>query len=119
MLEESRPFFRDRSVAKFPLPLRERERVRGDKKNQAPSPQSSPVKGEEVRGGSGILNLFFLFALFVLLTPNQGNSQTKEKVRVALRSISVNTSMILVCVHYGTFVKYGVVFSNRFIWAAG
>ena len=44
MLEESRPFFRDRSVAKFPLPLRERERVRGDKKNQAPSPLSSPVR---------------------------------------------------------------------------
>ena len=96
MLEESRPFFRDRSVPKFPLPLRERERVRGDKTNQAPSPLSSPsqaqcgepsrttVKGEEVGGGSGILNLFLLFTLFVLLTPNQGNSQTKEKVRVAL-----------------------------------
>ena len=28
------------------------------------------------------------------LTPNQGNSQTKEKVRVALGSISVNTSVI-------------------------
>ena len=32
----------------FPLLLRQRDRVRGDKKNQAPSPLSSPVKGEEV-----------------------------------------------------------------------
>jgi hypothetical protein len=35
---------------KYPLPLRERARVRGN--NQAPSPQSSPVKGEDVRNSS-------------------------------------------------------------------
>ena len=92
----------------FPLPLRERERVRGDERNHAPFPQSFPIKGQEVGGGSGILNLFLLFALFVLLTPNQGNSQTKEKVRVALGSISVNTSVIPVGHQYGMFAKYGV-----------
>jgi len=55
------------------------------------------------------LNLFLLFALFVLLTPNQGNSQTaKEKVRVALGSISVNTSVIPVGHQAGLFAKYGV-----------
>jgi hypothetical protein len=105
----------------FPLPLRERERVRGDKKNQAPSPHSSPlrqaqcgepsrttVKGEEVGGGRGILKLFLLFVLCVLLTPEQSHSQTKEKVRVALGSISVNTSVIPVGHQYGIFAKYGV-----------
>ena len=66
------------------------------------------LKGEDVGGGSSFLNLFFLFALFVLLTPNQGNSQTKEKVRVALGSISVNTSVIPVGHQYGIFAKYGV-----------
>jgi hypothetical protein len=162
MLEERRPFFRDRSIAKFALPLRERERVRGEKKIRHPhcirlpvrgAKVSSPLwkrgargdfrshrgfhiskkspliplcqkgetfacrtsliatqslKGVEVGGGSSFLNLFFLFALFVLLTPNQGNSQTKEKVRVALGSISVNTSVIPVGHQYGVFAKYGV-----------
>jgi NitT/TauT family transport system substrate-binding protein len=32
---------------KFPLPLRERDRVRGYSERRPPSPQSSPVKGEE------------------------------------------------------------------------
>jgi NitT/TauT family transport system substrate-binding protein len=85
----------------FPLPLREREAVRGDQKNQAPSPDS-------LGGRHGILNLFLLFALCVLLAPDQSYSQTKEKVRVALGSISVNTSVILVGHQYGVFAKYGV-----------
>jgi ABC-type nitrate/sulfonate/bicarbonate transport system substrate-binding protein len=85
----------------FPLPLREREAVRGDQKNQAPSPDS-------LGGRHGILNLFLLFALCVLLAPDQSYSQTKEKVRVALGSISVNTSVIPVGHQYGVFAKYGV-----------
>ena len=36
------------------------------------------------------------------------HSQTKEKVRVALGSISVNTSVIPVGHQYGMFAKYGV-----------
>ena len=75
----------------------------------SPSPHSfSPVKGEDVGGGRGVLSLFLLLALLVLLTPDQGNSQTKEKVRVALGSISVNTSVIPVGHQYGIFAKYGV-----------
>jgi NitT/TauT family transport system substrate-binding protein len=70
--------------------------------------QQTQYKGEEVGGGSGILNLFLLFALFVLLTPNQGNSQTKEKIRVALGAISVNTSVIPIGHQYGIFAKHGI-----------
>ena len=36
----------------FPRPLRERARVRGVRETEAPSPQSSPVKGEEVKIGA-------------------------------------------------------------------
>jgi NitT/TauT family transport system substrate-binding protein len=141
MFEGSRPFFRDRSVAKFPLPLRERERVRGDKKNQAPfaipfmvrEPHhernclivdsstypltlrlskgseviaTESIKGEETGGIRGIL--FLLLALFVLLNPNQSNSQTKEKVRVALGSISVNSSILPLGNEVGLFAKHGI-----------
>ena len=50
----------------------------------------------------------FLVALSVLAFPNLGDSQTKEKVRVALGSISVNTSVIPVGHQYGVFAKHGV-----------
>ena len=40
--------------------------------------------------------------------PQIGSAQTKEKVRVALGSISVNTSVIPVGHQYGIFLKYGV-----------
>src|SRR5262245_64133219 len=93
-------------VSRLPLLWWVKVTVRGQKKS--PLPQSSPIEGEEVGGRGGILNLFLLFALFLLLTPNQGNSQTKEKVRVALGSISVNTSVIPVGHQYGMFAKYGV-----------
>jgi NitT/TauT family transport system substrate-binding protein len=141
MFEGSRPCFRDRSVAKFPLPLRERERVRGDKKNQPPfaipfmvrEPHherncltvdsstyplalrlskgseviaTQSIKEEETGGIRGIL--FLLLALFVLLNPNQSNSQTKEKVRVALGSISVNSSILPLGNEAGLFAKYGI-----------
>ena len=100
----------------FPLPLRERVRacpgldpgVRGNEKNQAPSPHSSPVKGEEAGGGRGILNLVVLLALCVLLTPDPGNSQTKEKIRVALGSVSVSSSLFPIAQQVGIFPKYGI-----------
>jgi hypothetical protein len=63
-------------------------------------------KGEEAGGIRGIL--FLLFALSVLLTPDQSHSQTKEKIRVALGAISVNTSVIPVGHQYGIFAKHGV-----------
>ena len=54
-------------------------------------------------GGGGILNRFF-GCLFLGLV----DAQTGEKVRVALGSISVNTSVIPVGHQYGLFGKYGV-----------
>jgi len=50
-----------------------------------------------------------LFGVFlVLILPELVIGQTKEKVRVALGSISVNTSVIPVGHQYGVFAKYGV-----------
>ena len=68
------------------------------------------AKGEKVRsaGHRSKFVLVFIAALIVLLAPAQGNSQTREKVRVALGSISVNTSVIPVGHQYGVFAKYGV-----------
>src|SRR5258705_8148790 len=45
-------FLRRRAHSFFPRPLRERARVRGIQTTDAPSPQSSPVEGEEVKIGS-------------------------------------------------------------------
>ena len=95
-------------AALFPLPLRERARVRGDKKNRAPSPLSSPIKGEEVFRSLWCRSLIFLLALSFLLTPKIGNAQTKEKVRVALGSISVNSSIIPLGQQAGLFAKHGI-----------
>src|SRR6267142_2919851 len=135
----------------FPLPLRERDRVRGDEKHQAPSPLSSPVrdcvatdrnlidvmlskakhlaffykvailrlspqddiatqplKGEEVFRIAIVRVLTLLLVGVVLLTCGPADAQTREKVRVALGSISVNTSVIPVGHQYGMFAKYGV-----------
>lgn len=50
--------------------------------------------------------LFIVFLL--LLLPAAVSSQTREKVRVALGAISVNTSVIPVGQQYGLFNKYGV-----------
>ena len=44
----------------------------------------------------------------MLLLPQIGSAQTREKIRVALGSISVNTSVIPVGHQYGLFAKYGV-----------
>jgi NitT/TauT family transport system substrate-binding protein len=50
----------------------------------------------------------FLLIIIVLLLPQMGSAQTREKVRVALGSISVNTSVIPVGHQYGLYAKYGV-----------
>jgi NitT/TauT family transport system substrate-binding protein len=51
----------------------------------------------------------FLFIIVSLwLVPLIGSAQTREKVRVALGSISVNTSVIPVGHQYGIFAKHGV-----------
>lgn len=95
--------------------------MRGTRKFKAPSPQSSrlrqaqcgepsrtTVKGEEVGGGSGILSLLLLVIFCVLIAPNPGQSQTKEKVRVALGSISVNSSILPLGNQAGLFAKHGI-----------
>ena len=46
--------------------------------------------------------------LALMILPTVGVAQTREKVRVALGSISVNTSDIPVGHQYGLFAKYGV-----------
>src|SRR4030095_12444039 len=56
---------------------------------------------------SVILFRLVLVIVFLLL-PKLGSAQTREKVRVALGSISVNTSVIPVGHQYGIFAKYGV-----------
>ncbi len=52
------------------------------------------------------LRLVLILGLVIL--PQIGAAQTREKVRVALGSISVNTSVIPVGTQYGLFAKYGV-----------
>lgn len=50
--------------------------------------------------------LILIFGLLIL--PQFGSAQTREKIRVALGSISVNSSVIPVGTQYGIFAKYGV-----------
>jgi len=49
-----------------------------------------------------------LIAFLLILLPEVVSPQTREKVRVALGAISVNTSVIPVGQQYGLFDKYGV-----------
>jgi len=51
---------------------------------------------------------FWLAILILLLTTRTGAAQTREKIRVALGSISVNSSVIPIGVSNGLFAKYGV-----------
>jgi len=52
---------------------------------------------------------FELILILGLVTwPQLGSAQTREKIRVALGSISVNTSVIPVGNQYGIFAKHGV-----------
>ncbi len=55
-----------------------------------------------------MIRLKLISALLVFVVPGLGFGQTKEKVRVALGSISVNTSVIPVGHQYGLYAKYGV-----------
>jgi ABC-type nitrate/sulfonate/bicarbonate transport system substrate-binding protein len=52
--------------------------------------------------------LFLLVALCILLSPKQSNSQAKEKVRVALGSISINSSILPLGQEAGLFAKHGI-----------
>jgi NitT/TauT family transport system substrate-binding protein len=69
---------------------------------------SSPIRGEDAFGAFRYRSAMFLLALIFFSAPGIGNPQTREKVRVALGSISVNTSVIPIGHQYGVFAKYGV-----------
>ncbi len=49
-----------------------------------------------------------LLVLFFLILPTIGLAQTREKIRVALGSISVNSCVIPIGAQHGLFTKYGV-----------
>jgi NitT/TauT family transport system substrate-binding protein len=51
---------------------------------------------------------FWLVIAILLFTTETGTAQTREKIRVALGSISVNSSVIPIGVGNGLFAKYGV-----------
>jgi ABC-type nitrate/sulfonate/bicarbonate transport system substrate-binding protein len=97
----------------FPLPSRERVRVRGPlssplRQAQCGEPSRTTVKGEEAFRIAIARVLTSLLVGVVLITCGPVHAQTREKVRVALGSISVNTSVIPVGHQYGMFAKYGV-----------
>src|SRR5437870_1196911 len=87
----------------FPLPYWDRARVRGKQRCLSASP---PIEGEQ--GGSGSVGLLLVIAIFLLLVPHEGDAQPKEKVRVALGSISVNSSIIPIGQQAGLFSKHGL-----------
>jgi NitT/TauT family transport system substrate-binding protein len=49
-----------------------------------------------------------LVLLFLIFSPHWVGSQTREKIRVALGAISVNTAVIPVGHQYGIFAKHGI-----------
>ena len=53
-----------------------------------------------------VIRLILFLSLLVL--PQLGSAQTREKIRVALGSISVNSSVIPIGAEQGLFAKYGV-----------
>src|ERR1700754_2036906 len=58
--------------------------------------------------GMGVILFRLALVIVFLLLSKLGSAQTREKVRVALGSISVNTSVIPVGHQYGLYAKYGV-----------
>jgi len=64
------------------------------------------LKGKQVFRALLYLSAFFTLVLFFLSTPGIGYAQPREKIRVALGSISVNTSVIPVGHQYGIFAKH-------------
>jgi len=63
---------------------------------------------EKARKAGGFLRLLLWPIVLVLLIPAQGRAQTRERVRVALGSISVNASVIPVGHQAGLFAKHGI-----------
>jgi NitT/TauT family transport system substrate-binding protein len=55
-----------------------------------------------------VIRFRLALTIFFLLLAQIGAAQTREKIRVALGSISVNTSVIPIGHQFGIFTKYGV-----------
>jgi NitT/TauT family transport system substrate-binding protein len=55
-----------------------------------------------------VIRIRLSLTIFFLLLAQIGAAQTREKIRVALGSISVNTSVIPIGHQFGIFAKYGV-----------
>jgi len=71
--------------------------------------QQAKLRNQRENGREMKLRRFrFIVAIGLLVWPHLGSAQPREKIRVALGSISVNTSVIPVGVQYGLFAKYGV-----------
>jgi ABC-type nitrate/sulfonate/bicarbonate transport system substrate-binding protein len=62
----------------------------------------------EGKAGMNVIRSLVLLVIGVLLAPQIGAAQTREKIRVALGSISVNSSVIPIGAQHGLFSKYGV-----------
>ena len=55
-----------------------------------------------------VICLMIVWVVGFLLSPQTGTAQTREKIRVALGSISVNTSVIPIGQQAGLFAKHGI-----------
>jgi NitT/TauT family transport system substrate-binding protein len=71
----------------------------------SPSPHRCSFK---VRKGRVVFTPLFLLGLFLFFGPHQVNGQTREKIRVALGSISVSSSLFPIAQQVGIFPKYGI-----------
>ena len=64
--------------SEFPLPLRERARVRGN--HQAPSPQSSPVKGEEPNAAANQVGVAIILAALLLFATTIAHATSLDDI---------------------------------------
>jgi NitT/TauT family transport system substrate-binding protein len=55
-----------------------------------------------------VVRLKYLIVFLILILPKQGITQAREKVRVALGSISVSSSLFPIAQDVGIFPKYGI-----------
>jgi ABC-type nitrate/sulfonate/bicarbonate transport system substrate-binding protein len=88
----------------FPLPSWERVRVRGYTKYFSPSPQSSPVKGEDVRLAPAFPKVL---CLIILLGLGPLGHAGAENIKIGVPSITITTMPLLVARDAGFFQQEG------------
>jgi NitT/TauT family transport system substrate-binding protein len=66
------------------------------------------VKQSREKERMNVIRSLVLLVIGILLAPQISAAQTREKIRVALGSISVNSSVIPIGAQHGLFSKYGV-----------